>query len=78
MNPAEVISGHVARAVRAYDARSLLSARYRGVGAIHALHACGLLNDTENAEALDRLIDTCADRYTALVASSEPSEGGAQ
>ena len=78
MTPAEIVEHYINRVANTADMHALKSLRWRGIGAIHALHASGLLTDAENADALNLFVDTCSARYSELAAASGDSEGGAQ
>lgn len=78
MSPLELVDLYINRAARTFDVLALESLRWRGLGAIHALHASGLLTDIENAAALDLFVDTCSARHAELAAALEESEGDAQ
>lgn len=76
MTPTDVLAKHTQRAARVWDRQSLTAVRNRGLGAAHALHAVGLLNDGEHANAIDTFLDVCDRRATELAA--DDSEGGVQ
>ena len=77
MSPLELVERYINRAANVRDAHSLKSLRWRGLGAIHALHASGLMSDVENDDALNLFVDTCSARHTELTGASDDSEGGA-
>lgn len=78
MTPTELVELYIDRVTSTHDMHALKSFRWRGIGAIHALHASGLLSDVENADALNLFVDTCSTRHTELATAPDDSEGGAQ
>jgi hypothetical protein len=68
IKPTEIAGRYIVRAANAADVATLDVLRRASLDSIHALYASGLLSATENAEALNRLVDTCHDRYTELTA----------
>ena len=67
INPLATVDLYIARAASATDVPSLNELRRASLNSIHALHAAGLLSATENAEALNRLVDTCHHRHCELL-----------
>jgi len=78
MTPAELLKHYINRVASTADMHALKSVRWRGIGALHALHASGLLTDAENADALNLFVDACSARHAELAAAPEDSEGDAQ
>ena len=63
----EIVELYILRAASAYDAATLEVLRRASLDSIHAMHAAGLLNATENEESLNRFVDACHQRYGELV-----------
>ena len=78
MTSTELVELYIHRASRIFDAPTLESLRWRGLGAIHALHASGLLTYAQHADALNLFVDTCSTRHSELTRASDESKGGAQ
>lgn len=78
MTPTVLVEHYINRVASTADTHALKSVRWRGIGALHALHVSGLLTDAENADALNLFVNACSARYTELAAASGDSEGGAQ
>lgn len=78
MTPAELLKHYINRVASTADMHALKSVRWRGIGALHALHASGLLTDAEHAEAINLFVDACSARHIELAIASGNSEGGAQ
>lgn len=78
MSPLELIELYINRVTRTHDVTALESLQWRGIGAIHALYASGLLTDVENNAALNLFVDTCSARHAELAGVPDDSEGGAQ
>lgn len=78
MSPLELVELYISRVTRTCDVTALESLQWRGLGAIHALYASGLLTDVENNAALNLFIDTCSTRRAELAGAPNDSEGDAQ
>ena len=78
MSPLELIELYINRVTRTHDVTALESLQWRGIGAIHALYASGLLTDVENNAALNLFVDTCSTRHSELTRASDESKGSAQ
>lgn len=78
IKPTEIAERYIVRAANAADVATLDVLRRTSLDSIHALYASGQLSAAENAEALNRLVDTCHDRYTELTAAAASLEGGVQ
>lgn len=53
MTSTELVELYIHRASRIFDVPTLESLRWRGLGAIHALQASGLLTYAQHAEAVN-------------------------
>ena len=78
MTSTELVEFYIHRASRIFDVPTLESLRWHGLGAIHALHASGLLTYAQHADALNLFVDTCSTRHSELTRASDESKGGAQ
>lgn len=73
---ADITERYIVRAANATDLATLDVLRRTSLDSIHALYASGLLSAAENADALNRLVDTCTARYTELTAAPANLDGG--
>lgn len=75
IKPTEIADRYIVRAASAADVATLDVLRRTSLDSIHALYASGLLSAAENADALNRLVDTCAARYDVLKAVAVNLDG---
>ncbi|MGE6446421.1 hypothetical protein ACQKDL_20000 [Pseudomonas bubulae] len=78
MTSTDLVELYINRASRIYDVLTLESLLWRGLGAIHALYASGLLTYAQHADALNLFVDTCSTRHSELTRASDESKGSAQ